>query len=226
MSSTPPHPPSPRPRITVAQREAAEARLRRAAGDGLLTLEEYGDRVRIVLEAVSRDELEAATADLTALGGVEVRNGPPTVEGTPLRARQDTPERVQGARRADLPARATGRSPARHGGRWLAGLALAAALVIGLNSGLPAQDGFALFGSDVVNVTGATENRPVSVLVAFGSIEIIVPEGAQVEMDGIVIFGSRDCAACQGGVGDPVIRIRGNGAFGSIEVREAPPADS
>ncbi|MPZ88662.1 MAG: DUF1707 domain-containing protein [Nitriliruptorales bacterium] len=63
-------PPAPRPipavRVTVAQREIAEARLRRAAGDGLLTLEEYGDRVRVVLEATTRNELEVATADLPA----------------------------------------------------------------------------------------------------------------------------------------------------------------
>lgn len=53
-----------RPRPTVAQREAAEGRLRTAAADGVLTLEEYGDRVALVLAAGSADELREATADL------------------------------------------------------------------------------------------------------------------------------------------------------------------
>ena len=53
-----------RPRPTVAQREAAEGRLRTAAADGVLTLEEYGDRVSLVLAAGTLDELREATADL------------------------------------------------------------------------------------------------------------------------------------------------------------------
>lgn len=344
-------PPGPRPipvvRVTVAQREAAEARLRRAAGDGLLTLEEYGDRVRVVLEATTRDELEAATADLprraqepepgpgpapqparrrpqnrlllavmgsheehgrwrpgprttavaimggveadlraaevdgdeldltaisimgsveiivpegvevevggfalmgsnenharhetlhpaaplvrvsawSLMGGVEVRTGPSTTEGTPLRGEAGTGEIRGGAHHTDLPAPRPSRAPQRRAGRWLAGLALAAALVIGVGNGAPRwladSDGFAVFGSDVVNVTGVTEDRTVEVFVAFGSIEVIVPEGAQVEMDGLVVFGSRDCEPCAGGPGDPVIRISGSTAFGSIEVLEA-----
>lgn len=52
------------PRPTVAQREAAEDRLRRAAGEGLLTLEEYGDRVALVLAANTAEELRQVTADL------------------------------------------------------------------------------------------------------------------------------------------------------------------
>jgi hypothetical protein len=64
------------PPPTVAQREAAEARLRTAAADGLLTLEEYGDRVGMVLAARSGEELRAATADLPVVAPQGPAGGP------------------------------------------------------------------------------------------------------------------------------------------------------
>lgn len=163
------------------------------------------------------------------MGGVEVRTGPSTTEGTPLRGEAGAGEMRGGAHRADLPAPRSSHVPQRRSGRWLAGLALAAALVIGVSSGglsLPGSDGLALFGSNVVNLSGVTEERTVEVFAGFGSIEIIVPEGAQVEMDGVAVFGSRECEPCTGGPGDPVIRISGSAAFGTIEVVEAPSGSS
>lgn len=68
-----------RPRPTVFQREAAEGRLRTAAADGVLTLEEYGDRVALVLAAATADELREATADLPMVQTERVstpRSGP------------------------------------------------------------------------------------------------------------------------------------------------------
>lgn len=50
--------------VTQADREAAVDVLRNAAGDGRLPLEEFSDRVGAVLEAETREQLEAATSDL------------------------------------------------------------------------------------------------------------------------------------------------------------------
>lgn len=55
-------PPDPVP--TDAEREAAAAVLRDAVGSGLLTLDEFSDRVGVVWAAERHDEIERATAGL------------------------------------------------------------------------------------------------------------------------------------------------------------------
>jgi uncharacterized protein DUF1707/cell wall-active antibiotic response 4TMS protein YvqF len=57
-----------------------------------------------------------------------------------------------------------------------------------------------------------------------GSVEVLVPEGVEVEVSGSVVLGSRDVRV-EGdapATGAPVVRIRAAGAFGSIEVRSRP----
>ncbi|MGH8930806.1 MAG: DUF1707 SHOCT-like domain-containing protein [Egibacteraceae bacterium] len=54
-------------RLTPAEREAAERRLQEAVGDGLLELDEFDERIDIVLRAHTRGELEPALTGLPAL---------------------------------------------------------------------------------------------------------------------------------------------------------------
>lgn len=59
----PEQPPTP---VTQEEREAAVELLQRAAGDGRLPLEEFSERVGAALEAETREQLAAATAELEA----------------------------------------------------------------------------------------------------------------------------------------------------------------
>lgn len=54
--------------ITSDERDAAEARLRQAVADEVLSLEEFGDRMRLLLEARTRGELHAAVVGLPPTG--------------------------------------------------------------------------------------------------------------------------------------------------------------
>jgi len=65
-------PPGPPVRASDAERDAAVRALAEAAAEGRITLEELGERTDAVLEAVSRDDVAAVTADLPA--------GPPAAD--------------------------------------------------------------------------------------------------------------------------------------------------
>jgi Domain of unknown function (DUF1707) len=58
------HPPGPPIRASHAEREAAVGRLRDAASEGRLTLEELADRTGAALEATDRADLDRLVADL------------------------------------------------------------------------------------------------------------------------------------------------------------------
>jgi hypothetical protein len=54
-------------RVTAAERESAQARLRHAVGEGALTLDEFSERIEQVLHATTRAQVEAVVADLPPL---------------------------------------------------------------------------------------------------------------------------------------------------------------
>ena len=89
-----------------------------------------------------------------------------------------------------------------------AGLALVAGALVGVGS---AVDDVSVFGSQVVRAGDA--GRDVGVL--FGSMTVVVPDGAPVDSGGLVVFGSTDCDTACSGNGP---RVRSYGAFGSVEV--------
>ncbi|MGH8902372.1 MAG: DUF1707 domain-containing protein [Egibacteraceae bacterium] len=60
-------------RLTPQEREAAERRLQEAVGEGLLELEEFEERIDIVLRSLTREELQPA---FTGLPGQPVRRLP------------------------------------------------------------------------------------------------------------------------------------------------------
>lgn len=93
-------------------------------------------------------------------------------------------------------------------GRWRVPARLAAAAVFG-ECMLDLQDA-SLYSR-------TTEIRAQAL---FGSIEILVPEGVEVQMTGMSLFGSRECRVDQDApAGAPVIEIRGHAVFGHIAVR-------
>ncbi|MCW2616272.1 MAG: hypothetical protein JWN08_3266 [Frankiales bacterium] len=111
----------------------------------------------------------------------------------------------------------TAPAPGRRKGRLaqrLAPFAVPLALVGVVASG---TDGRSVFGSSDVSVPEGQDSAAVSVL--FGSVRVVVPDGARIETDGLVVFGSTDCSACAvSDPGGPVVEVRRLGGFGSVEI--------
>lgn len=92
---------------------------------------------------------------------------------------------------------------------------------------MPAQlTAFAMFGGVELDLTRVTYTQPESEIVAvaiMGGVEITVPEGLTVHVDGVGIFGGFDQKAeGPGQPGAPVLRIKGAAFFGGVEVKRKP----
>lgn len=73
-------------------------------------------------------------------------------------------------------------------------------------------------GEDLIEIEG---------LCLFGEFKVIVPEGVEVELVGVSALSSEELrlAAVPRLPGTPVIRVRVNAWFSSVEVRSKPPGD-
>lgn len=180
------------PRPTSAQREAAEERLRRAAGEGLLTLEEYGDRVALVLAANTADELRAVTADLPATGAA-------FQEQTVVVRRRERPAQrwlvaVMGGH--------------EERGRWRPAQNTNAIAFMG---GVEVDLREAEVDQDELNLNA---------LAVMGGIEIVVPDEVEVEMTGFALMGGRENTTRRpASDAAPLLRIRAFALMGGVEVR-------
>lgn len=92
---------------------------------------------------------------------------------------------------------------------------------------VPAQmTAFAMFGGVELDLTLASFAQAETEIVAvaiFGGVDITVPEGITVHVDGIGIFGGFDQRAeGPGEVGAPVLRVRGAALFGGVDVKRKP----
>lgn len=83
----------------------------------------------------------------------------------------------------------------------------------------------AVFGSCQLDLSGVDlepETRIVAV-VAFGGIEVLVPEGVGVDLGGFALFGSRDDrTSVHRRPGAPVVRVTCRAVFGGVTVRTRP----
>jgi hypothetical protein len=111
-----------------------------------------------------------------------------------------------------------------HPVRSLLGRALGAVVPLALVAGglylggqvVTSEDGAAVFGSRTVTVVQTDDEVEVGVL--FGSVTVVVPEDVTVRTAGTLVFGSVECAACDGSGGAGSVVVRGRGAFGSVEI--------
>jgi hypothetical protein len=164
------------------------------------------------------------------MGGIDIRNPTPRE----IAKAQRRAQRAAGhgatasqsiARTASLPARAA-HLPARNrdgGGNWfgrtLMGLLVAAVLA---PFWLPGDAEVAVFGGNerIVSQQEAEEEITINAATAFGGVQVIVPDGVAVDMDGLVVFGGSTCDACaQGDSANGTVRVRAWGAFGGITVQ-------
>ena len=52
----------------------------------------------------------------------------------------------------------------------------------------------------------------------FGNVQVVVPDDARVDTEGLLVFGGTDCEAACSGTGTRVVTVDARGAFGSVDV--------
>ena len=178
-------------RVTDAERQAMVARLQAACGEGRLTLDEFSERVGMALEARTSTDLERLTADLPAL------EPPPPTAAWPAPPRHTTSWCIGIMSGSD------------HSGRW---------------HPAPVTNAVAFMGGVTLDLRSAEIEGSVLEINAvsfMGGIDVIVPEGIQVEMTGIAIFGGKDCRVpdVPPVPGSPLVRVRVFAFMGGVTVR-------
>jgi Domain of unknown function (DUF1707)/Cell wall-active antibiotics response 4TMS YvqF len=171
-------------RASDSDREATVERLRVAAAEGRVTLQELIARTEAAYTATTRGELATVTTDLPAW---------PT--GTPA-------TRPAGRRRivsvfGDL----------TRSGSWRAPEALSP---------------ISVFGDvelDLRHASVPAGGVAISAVTPFGNIEVLVPDGVEVDVGGFTLFGSKKIAV-RGPVSawSPTVRVRAFSLFGSVKV--------
>jgi hypothetical protein len=188
--------PAPALRASDADRERTLGVLRDAAGDGRLTLGELTERIEAAWSAKTHEELAPLTADL-------VREQPaPAPSGgfvpQPRKARNWLVAVMGGSERK---------------GRWRVASRVNAVAVMG--------------GCEV-DLRDAEIEAPEIVITAIavmGGIEVIVPEGVEVELGGFVLMGGKG-SKVRGTPrpGAPRVRVRAFGLMGGISVETPRPS--
>jgi Cell wall-active antibiotics response LiaF, C-terminal len=90
----------------------------------------------------------------------------------------------------------------------------------------PTTSPFALFGDidlDLRHATIPVGGLVINAIAPFGNIEVLVPDGALVDVGGFTLFGSKKVAVdgSDGGESVAQIRVRGFSLFGSLKVRSS-----
>jgi hypothetical protein len=188
-------PRGPELRIGDRERRATDAHLQQAHGDGVLTLIEYDERAASCWAARTQGDLDELVRDL-----------PPYRPG---------PDEQPTAVVAAVPEKGPSKSLGQRLGGSLVGIAAIGAVIFGGVHVLTAADGAAVFGNRPVTVAPGQDRVEVGML--FGSVDVIVPEGMRARTEGVVIFGSTDCALACTGTGQEVV-VDVTGAFGSVDI--------
>jgi hypothetical protein len=187
-------------RASDLERQAVVDHLRAATSAGRLSLDEFEERVGIVLGARTREELAPVTADLPAV----VRPANPQ-RGEQAYDREGKP----GRRRRIVSAFAS----TRHEGVWEPDAEMTVV---------------ALFGHSHIDLAAcplpasmtSIELRTFNV---FAGIEVVVPAGAVVDIAGFTIFGGRQLRhrSVESTEAGLRVTIQSYGAFGGVLVRSA-----
>jgi hypothetical protein len=181
-----------------AERERTSELLRQASVEGRLTLDEFSQRVELALAARTRDELQAVTRDLPAVA--------------PSRAPQPGQPGQGAIVRRPIRASVSIMSGSDRKGFWRVDEKTLA---------------IAVMGSCKLDLRGAAISAPVTTINAYavmGAVDVVVPFGVEVELDGISIVGGRE-AKLTGPPpppGAPVVRINAFALMGAVTVRDKP----
>jgi Domain of unknown function (DUF1707)/Cell wall-active antibiotics response 4TMS YvqF len=178
--------------ITSQERDVAEARLRQAVADEMLTLDEFGDRMRALLGARTRGDLQQAVAGMP-------------VAAEPLRRTRERGT-ARPARRQQHIIAVMSEEAAR--GRWRPA---------------PETTAIGVMGNAIVDLQGAEyegDELKISAIAFMGGVEIVVPEGVEVELSGFSIMGDRSNKLDAPVLPDaPLVRVDAYAVMGSVEIR-------
>lgn len=183
--------------LSDAERLEVIERLQHAAGEGRLSLDEFSERVDLVLAA------RTAPALAPVLVGLPGPSTGPAAAAAPAR------RRARSGRRRRVVA-VMGGSDRK--GRWQLHRRTTA---------------LAVLGGVTLDLRGASIDGPEVELRCFaflGGVDVIVPEGVPVDFGGFVLMGGRDekIADVPEVAGAPVVRVRGYGMWGSVDVTSKP----
>jgi class 3 adenylate cyclase len=186
----------PTERVADADRDRTVTQLREHVVEGRLTLDEFSERVGLALGARVRSELLAAMADLPQAPGPPDR--PPAPSGPPGKKKRRWHVAVM-----------SGHSTK---GRWrMSGKTNAVAVMGGCDMDLRRAE---IEGPEV----------EITAVAFWGGIDIIVPEGFDVELRGFSFMGGRSLRLRDVPIvpGSPRIVVRGFAVMGGIDVKSRP----
>ncbi len=189
-------------RASDAERERAADLLREAMTSGRLSVDELDDRLRLVLAAQTRAELERLVDDVIA----------PAADSHPLAGTSEP---------ARIPVRGEGESThqilsilssTERRGRWRLGAECSVVSVLGSSE------------LDLCSAELAGERVELNVVSVLGSAELILPAGLNVQISDLAILGSNmiDVGDEHPDPGGPVVHLKLVSVLGSAEVRRAP----
>lgn len=192
-------------RASHADREQVAERLRDAAGDGRLTLEELEERLDAAFAARTYGELDRLLVDLPEPDGRAPARAPaPRVRGAAV------PERVSGqeGRRWSVAIM----SGCTRRGRWAVGDDHAAVAVMG---------GVDL---DLRDAQLQSQKVVVRAFALMGGIDIVVPDDCVMDVSGLGLMGGFDHHDKAGPppAGAPVVVVRGLALMGGVTVVRRP----
>ena len=199
---------TPRLRASDDDRSRVVASLQEALGRGQLTLGEFDERAKLAYGARFRDELEALLADLT-----------PDSPAPPARPVPAPRHQITGA----------------GGGTNLSAGILGSTSYDGVWQVGDNHMSISIMGSTELNLTEARlpgQETVITAIAVMGSVEIYVPEDFRVISDGAGVMGSFSVEDDKGitlrqadvAADAPVIRVRGVGLMGSVEIYRVPRA--
>ncbi|HEV2637290.1 MAG TPA: DUF1707 domain-containing protein [Actinocrinis sp.] len=191
-------------RASDSDRERVADRLREAAAQGQITLDELEERLEATYSAKTFGELAPVTADLPAL--TDTAAGPaPAGRAAPIRV---------------------GAAP----GRWRRSIAIMGGSSRKGPWVVPAKyHAVAVMGGIELDLREASFAEQVTVIqvgVLMGGVDIKVPEGVEVHVDAVAIMGGTDSAddhaETYASSGGPVVRITGLVVMGGVSVSRKP----
>src|SRR5579871_6780000 len=222
MLPTPPDgPDSPEVRVSDADRERIIDVLRQATSDGRLTLDEFGERVGATYAARTASDLEPLLRDLP----VPYVGGPP-VQAAPSAPRVPAPPPLPGAPPPPAPPGPVG-AAVRPPNRWTVAV-MSGASQKGRWRIRGQHHAIAIMGSCELDLRNCEIEGPEAVITAFvlmGGVDIVVPEGVAVELEGFVFMGAKDGRRVRNVPvipGSPLIRVQAYGLMGGVSVRSKP----
>jgi class 3 adenylate cyclase len=184
-------------RIDDAERDRAVAFLRHHCAAGLITLDEFSDRVGHVYGAMTAGEIDTVTKDLPAIQTSSMTTAAPSASRT----------------RQAVSFTLSIFSSSQRKGRWrVEGETTAVSFM-----------GHSVIDLRQAEVVGPEVT--ITAVAFMGGVDIIVPEGIEVVLSGVPIMGANQLSVADAPVlpGSPIVRVRAFSFMGGVTVRSRRP---